>query len=630
MKKFFYSSVFIFLFNASLFSATAQEYVENGIKFFNEEKYFDAIGEFRNAIELNPYYARAYEYLGKVYFRLQDYSTALEQGLTGLKYSNNDLEILLLVAECYRELNDNNKAEELYKKIIKDFPSESKALISIAEYYLRNNKLSLAYDYLAKADRIDRDSYKVAIALGNYNFKKGDFQKSEYYYKKAFNLNPYDRYVFVTLANFYVNTGRLNDAVTILESGRKLFENFYTGTSLLSECYLSLGKTNPEYYNKAVKELEWLIENNKKLDDKSLANLCYKLALATETIDKEKSIKSYNKAIELNPENELFRYSFEEFVIGNVDVDSSLRENLAKFHLKRGMEIKSEGDLELYLFHLKRAVTLSPFLISARMELLNFYEARGDNYNVYEELKKISKIDDSYVIKDKIEKYEWRLKKEGDFDRVEYLPYRGVFFVDSDYYNFDRVFQKIFSYYSQYTGKFKFSTIEFRKNQGIREVLKHLSDNNENFFVVARLENKDLLEFQLFDKTGKLIESRFFNFKTDNVVSYIAKFYDWLNNKYPSVWKLGKQIDAESYKLNAGSIEGIKEGEELATFDILNMQIVPKGKVIVTKLKPCSSIVNIKIEKEKVKKVNEVGAYALKSEFITEKYLTKWKRVLGY
>ncbi len=630
MKRFFFCIFFLIFSFKFLFSYTAQDYVENGLKYFEEEKYFDAIGEFRNAIEFNPYYAKAYESLGKVYFKLEDYNTALEHGLNGLKYANNDLEILLLVADCYRELNENSKAEDLYKKILKLFPADLKALISIAEFYLKNNKLSLAYDYLSKAERIDRNSYLVSIALGNYYLKKDNKEKAEYYYKKAFNLNPYDRVVFLNLANFYMSQNRFNEAVSILESGEKLFGNFYNGTALLSECYIELGKNNNEFYRKAIRKIEWLIENNKKIDKNSLANLYYKLALASETIDKEKSKNSYEKAIELNPLNGLFRYSYEEFAIENIEIDSPLREKLADFHLKKAHEIKLEGDLNLYFFHLKRAITIYPFLVSARMELIEFFEARGDFYNAYEELKKLSKINSSYFVRDKIEKYEWKLKKGEIFDKVEYLPYKGTFLVDSNYYNFDKIFSKIFTYYFQYVDKFKFSVAEYRKNQGISKILERLNDNNENFFVIAKLENKNLLGFYLFDKTGKPLESCFFDFSEGKIETYVSKFNVWLNEKYPSIWRLKEETVRGDYILNAGEKEGLKENQELITFDVVNMDIKIRDSVYIKELKPYYALISFKDEANKKKRMREIGRYAVKSEFITQKHLTKWKRVLGY
>lgn len=617
----------ILLFFSFSYSMNVQDYVEKGIKYLDEERYFDAIGEFRNAIEINPYYAKAHLYLGIVYFKLKDYSTSLEHGLNALKYANNDLSTLLIVANSYRELGEYKKAEELYKKILKNFPTDVDSLISVAEYYMRVNKLSMAYDYLSRAERIDKNSYRVAISFGEYYSRKQNFQKAEEYYKKAFNLNPYDRNVFTELAKFYIDQKRINDAVRILESGEKLFENFYNGVSLLSECYIKLGKSDKNFYKKAIEKLEWLISNTKKIDDRNLAFLYYKLALASEDINQDKAIENYEKAIKLYHDNELFRYSYENYVIKNLPVDSDIRKNLSDYHFNKASSLKSEGFLNLYFFHLKRAITTYPFFIKARYELIDYYESKSDFYNAYEELNRLLKIDNSYRIKDKIEKYEWRLKKEKSFDRVEFLPYRGTVLIDSDYYNYDKVFSDIFSYFFQYIDKFKFSTLEFRKNQGINYILEHLNANNENFFLLVKVESSSLIGFYVYDRTGKLLDSFFVNFNEGEIAKTIVSFYNWFNNVFPSVWKLEKYYRNE-YKLKAGYYEKLKENDELTTFDIVNMNIKFKGKLEVKNVNPYSSIAVVKEDKNK--KAETIGEYGVKTEFLTEKYLTKWKRALGY
>ncbi len=624
-KIFFFTIIFFFLFGL-IYSKSVQEYVESGINFLNQERYFDAIAEFRDAININPYYARAYLYLGKTYYELKDYNTSLEHGLNALKYANNDLESQLLVANSYRELNDYKKAEEIYKKILKQFPTHIEALLSVSEYYIKINKLSIAYDYLSKAERIDKSSYKVARYMGEYYAKKQNFEKAEEYFKKSFNLNPYDRSVFTTLAKFYIDQKRIKEAITILESGEKLHENFYNGISMLAECYLSMGKLDKNYYRKAIEKLNWLISNTKKIDNKNLAFLYYKLALAYEENQVEKAIENYERAIELYPENQLIRFSYENFAIKNLPINSEIRQQLSDFHFKKSSSTKLEGDLNLYFFHLKRAITIYPFFLKARLELIDYYESRSDFFNAYDELKKLSKISDSYSIKDKIEKYEWKLKKEKYFEKPEYLQYKGTIIVESEYYNFDKIFSDIAIYFFQYYDKFKFSALEFRKNQGINYILEHLNKNEENFFVLIKIDNNSLIGFYIYDKTGKLMKDFFIKFNENELAYSVVRFYNLLDNFFPSIWKVNKK-DSE-YMLTAGYYEKLKENDELTTFDIINMNFSIKNRALIRNVTPYSAI--LKSKEEKNKKSENMGKYAVKSEFITEKYLTNWKRALGY
>jgi tetratricopeptide (TPR) repeat protein len=630
MKKFFPVLIFILIILINkVFPQNVQYYLNQGISNFNEERYFDAIGFFRDAINLNPYDAKAYYYLGNVYYVLKDYKTSLEEGLTGLKYANTDVDLLLLVANSYRELQEYAKAEEFYKKTLKLYPSDPEVLRNVGEFYLKINRLSIAYDYLKKAERVQKDSYKIAISLANYFHKKNDIQNAENYYKKAFNLNPYNRDVFVIFAKFYLEQNRILEAAKILESGEELFPNFFSGISLLSECYIRLGKAEKKYYQKAIEKLEWLIKNSPKIDEKSLSMLYYKLSLSYENFDINKAIENYEKAIKLDPNNELIRYSFETFLIEKLEVNNPKREKFALYHLEKAKNYKNEGELNLYFLHLKRAITINPFFIEARRLLIDFYESRSDFYNAYEELKKLDKIyNSSYEIKDKLEKYEWKLKKQKmKFEKSEYLEYQGVFLVDSEYYNFSEVFSKIFSYYSQYFEKFKFSTLEFRKKQGINYILEFLSQNNKTFFIISTLdENQKLILFSIYEKTGKIIDKIYFNFKEGELEQVILKFLQKMNSDYPSICKTEKLPGEKEIKIKAGILDGIKEGDEVSTFDIENLSIKKKDSVKIINAGYYLSTGEI-VDK---KKLPEIGNYAVKAEYLTTKYLTKWKRILGY
>lgn len=611
---------------------SAKIYLDQGVSLFKQEKYFEAVDSLRNAIEINPYYGDAYKYLAEINFTMGDYTISLDNALTALKYANNDADALLIVANAYRELGNFNKSESYYQDIMKKYPSNVEVYRNLAELYMKMNKLPLAFTMLSKADRIKRDYWRNYISFGNYHLKKGNLDKAEDYLRRAYNLNPTERQVYVSLAEFYKSIGSYDAAISLIESGEKLFENFYSGILILSECYLLNAQNDPRYYPKAIEKLNWVIQSSVKKQNAFKAWLYYKLGFAEETIDKDKAVSSYRQALALSSGNDFIRYTFESFTIKNFKIDSPLRRELSDYHYAQANEAYRRGELRLYYFHLKRAITLAPLQIEPREKLIAYFESRKDNLNAYQELRSLEKINSSTKVKDRLEIYDWKLKnKKISFVKKEDYAFQGVFLVDADFFNFPRVYSEVFMYNSQYYDKFKFSSLEFRKRQGINYILETLRQNDYTYFVIAALsDDQNNMKFTLYDKTGKVLEELLVNFSIEKVQDSINRCLAWLNKVFPEVWIIGDELAVNSYNLSAGRMDGIAQQELLTAFNIGFAGLETLSFLQVTNSGDYTSAVKVLSNVKPVNYSTLTGKYAVRNESLTPKYLTKFKRLLGY
>ena len=187
---------------AGIAQANSRTYLDEGIRQYQEERFFKAIDLFQNALKINPYYGDAYRYLGEVYFSIGDYEMSLESALKALKYAHSDVDAMLLVANSYRELGKYQQAEEYYQNIRNEFPSYGEVYRNMGELYLKMNRLSQSYMMLSKAMRIAPDSWRNFISLGDYYYKNNDMPKAEEYYQMALKLNSRERYPFLKVAEF--------------------------------------------------------------------------------------------------------------------------------------------------------------------------------------------------------------------------------------------------------------------------------------------------------------------------------------------------------------------------------------------------------------------------------------------
>jgi tetratricopeptide (TPR) repeat protein len=171
MKKF--SSAILILFLAAViltgFSACdklkmsnlkANKHFKAGNKFYTEEKFKKAIGEYEAALQLNPELKAAFYYLGSSYMMV------------------------------YKPGDDSEKNKEYGSKAIEN---------------------------LTKALEMDPENKNIIQSLGDINDKLRNFEEAEKYYTQVQKFTPDDPLSYYTLAGFYNSNGKYDKAIEMYE-----------------------------------------------------------------------------------------------------------------------------------------------------------------------------------------------------------------------------------------------------------------------------------------------------------------------------------------------------------------------------------------------------------------------------
>lgn len=136
----------------------AQNHVNLGALYAQQNNWEKAIEEFKTAIKIEPKYERAYHNLATAYYVLKKYDLAVEN----------------------------------YQKALSLDPNISESYQNLAVIYLNSGKLDLAKENTEKAININPDKKNSYALLGTIYQRLGEKQKAKEQFEKALELDPED------------------------------------------------------------------------------------------------------------------------------------------------------------------------------------------------------------------------------------------------------------------------------------------------------------------------------------------------------------------------------------------------------------------------------------------------------
>ncbi len=133
--KNFILSIFWLLFALQAQAQTAQELLKRGNAKFQEQKYMDAMADYKRAIAVDKKFAKAYHNLGNVQYLLQDYKNALQNFDKAIALAPKDAEPYQTRGAAYIALKKYPEAQKDLEKSISLNPKNSTAFFHLGEMY---------------------------------------------------------------------------------------------------------------------------------------------------------------------------------------------------------------------------------------------------------------------------------------------------------------------------------------------------------------------------------------------------------------------------------------------------------------------------------------------------------------
>jgi tetratricopeptide (TPR) repeat protein len=232
--------------------------------------YESAIHHFQEALEVSPDSDEIKFNLANAYFRVGQYTHALEMANQVSLSGRNDDAYLSLLGDIYAHTGQTVRAEEIFRDAIRRNPDDDQSYLALALLQFRQNDVAAARQTLLKGQARIPGSGKLIWGLGLASVLEGNTTQAATQFELAVDLLPEWPGSYSTLGVFYYQTGQVAKAREVLDR----FKNSSAGGLDINRIQQTLANTpdNPAPVGETMSEAsrEQLLQLALSLADRTL------------------------------------------------------------------------------------------------------------------------------------------------------------------------------------------------------------------------------------------------------------------------------------------------------------------------------------------------------------------------
>lgn len=241
-----------------------------GLVYLNEANLKRAIGEFQEAIRINPLSFEAYSNLSLAYCKTGELDPALFFAGKAMELKQDAPAPFYNLAELYNRLGNKDQAITYLKKVIQLAPDHSKSYNCLGNIYSDLGYVLGATAAYRKSIELDARNFMAHYNLGNLYNSIGDKEEAISLYNRALRIDPNSVDVYNNLGSVYSARNEYELAVKAFQKAIKLDHMYVRAYSNLGNLYTKFGNS---------KAAIQILTEAMLVDDKH-APACYNLAAA--------------------------------------------------------------------------------------------------------------------------------------------------------------------------------------------------------------------------------------------------------------------------------------------------------------------------------------------------------------
>ncbi len=226
-----------------------------GVRLKEIEKHSDAFNAFVYALEIDSTSSASLFEMSNYYLFLGKNDLAIDALRKAVKYSSDNFEYKVSLANLARELDMKDESVAIYEELIKKYPDKPELNYYLSDLYARTGQVDKAikaldtleesigmsealslqkfrlYNMIEQRDQAFNEVEKLAakypresryqIILGDLYLEQANPEKALTYYQKAHAIDPENPYYIVSMANYYESKGENEAASKEIETALK-------------------------------------------------------------------------------------------------------------------------------------------------------------------------------------------------------------------------------------------------------------------------------------------------------------------------------------------------------------------------------------------------------------------------
>ena len=343
------------------------KHVKRGDEYVKEEKFKEAVIEYKNAVKAVPQDSAAHWKLAKASIEAKDIRTAFAELTKTVELDPNNFEALGKLGEIYVMAGKKEEATQIADNLVKSRPNDPQGYILQSGLAMRAGKVDEGIAKLKKAADLDPKRIRTLLTIGNMYLLKKDRKAAQEWYDKALTADPNSADVHVTRGNFFFASGERDEGEKEYRKAIELSKEKENLRIALAEQYLYQGRMedSEKELNAIIKEMnsqkarkvlaEIKLESGKVADAKPIVD-----AILKEN-DKDLDGKYLKGRIALAEK----RLDDAKALFGEVVKQDA---GMARARLYNGLTEIQQGQVEVGRKEIEEAVKLDPG--NARAQLL--------------------------------------------------------------------------------------------------------------------------------------------------------------------------------------------------------------------------------------------------------------------
>ncbi len=237
--------------------AKLAKHVKRGDEYVKEEKFKEAVIEYRNAVKAVPKDPAAHWKLAKASLEAKDIRTAFAELQKTVELDPNNFEALGKLGEIYVMAGKKDEATQIADNLVKNRPNDPQGYILQSGLAVRAGKVDEGIAKLKKAAGLDPKRVRTLLTIGNMYLLKKDRKDAQEWYDKALAADPNSADVHVTRGNYFFASGERDEGEKEYRKAIELSKDKETLRIALAEHYLYQGRMeeSEKELNAVIKEM---------------------------------------------------------------------------------------------------------------------------------------------------------------------------------------------------------------------------------------------------------------------------------------------------------------------------------------------------------------------------------------